>query len=83
VKTYHDVAREYAYHPEPKCADADGKPCEKPTTGLLQRQHVHIDLIAEAGISKPALQDLRAGRSRPHAKNLEVLIRALRKLGLI
>jgi hypothetical protein len=41
------------------------------------------DLIAETGISKRALQDLRAGRSRPHAKNLEVLIRALQKLGLM
>jgi hypothetical protein len=41
------------------------------------------DLIAETRISKRALQDLRAGRSRPHAKNLAVLIRALQKLGLI
>jgi hypothetical protein len=41
------------------------------------------DLITETGMSKRALQNLRAGRSRPHAKNLEVLMRALRKLGLI
>jgi hypothetical protein len=40
-------------------------------------------LIAETGMSKRALLDLRAGRSRPRATNLEVLIRALRKLGLI
>jgi hypothetical protein len=40
------------------------------------------ELTTETGMSKRALQDLRAGRSRPHAKNLEVLIRALQKLGL-
>jgi hypothetical protein len=29
VKTYSDVLREYEYHPESKCADAEGNPCEK------------------------------------------------------
>ena len=41
------------------------------------------DLIAETGMSKRALQDVRAGRSRRHAKNWELLIRALLKLVLI
>jgi hypothetical protein len=40
-------------------------------------------LITETGMSRRALLDLRAGRSRPHARNLEVLVGVLRKLGLI
>jgi hypothetical protein len=136
VKMYGEVAREYEFHPESKCADADGNVCEKSTVGLLQRRHVHIDLvkyigkesnsledveaglihsehgvyteypdprrdewtlkilpalkdarltdlIRETGMSKRALQDLRAGRNRPHPKNLAVVVRMLRKLGLI
>jgi hypothetical protein len=136
VKTYLDVAREYEFHPEAKCADSEGNVCDKQTVGLLQRRHVDInlikyigkesnaledveaglihsedavyteypdprrdewqvtilpvlknarlaDLITETGMSKRALLNLRAGRSRPHAKNLEVLMAALRRLGLI
>lgn len=135
VKTYDDVAREYEFHPESKCADADGTACEKQTVGLLHRRHVYIDLIkyigkesnsledvdaglvhsergvyteypdrrrdewqmkilpalrippltvliTETGMSRRALLNLRAGRSRPHAGNLETLVGALRKLGL-
>jgi hypothetical protein len=133
VKTYDEVAREYEFHPESKCADADGNACEKQTVGLLQRRHVFIDLIkyigkesnnledvdaglihseqsvyteypdprrdkwqmkilpalrtvplailtAQTGMSRRALLDLRAGRSRPHAKNLEVLHAVLKTL---
>jgi hypothetical protein len=136
VKTYDEVALEYAYHPESKCADAVGKVCDEETTGLLQRRQVHIgdatyigkesnsleeveeglihaeenvyteypdprrdewqvrllpalkkarlsDLIKLTGLSKRALQDLRAGRSRPHAANLGLIREALHKLGLI
>ncbi len=43
VKSYGDVLREYEYHPEAKCADADGKPCGKQTVGLLGRRHIAID----------------------------------------
>jgi hypothetical protein len=42
VKTYGDVLREYAIHPESKCAYASGKPCSKQTVGLVQRRHVRI-----------------------------------------
>jgi hypothetical protein len=61
VKTYDEVAREYEYHPESKCADADGNACEKPTTGLLQRRHVHIDLIRYIGKESNRLEDVDAG----------------------
>ena len=43
VKSYGDVLREYEYHPEAKCADANGAPCGKQTVGLLRRRHVAID----------------------------------------
>ena len=45
VKTYGDAVTEYEFHPESKCADQFGNPCERQTTGLLQRRHVKIDLI--------------------------------------
>ncbi|MFY9738696.1 MAG: hypothetical protein WAK11_06540, partial [Candidatus Cybelea sp.] len=42
VKSYGDVLEEYEFHPEAKCADASGTPCDKQTVGLLQRRHVTI-----------------------------------------
>jgi hypothetical protein len=44
VKSYGDVLEGYEFHPEAKCADASGAPCDKQTVGLLQRRHVAIDL---------------------------------------
>jgi hypothetical protein len=126
VKTYGDVLTEYEYHPESKCADADGNVCGKQTTGLLQRRRVQVgrlvyigkesnrleevesgmihnadsayteypdrrrdewqtkilpalkrirlvELVAKTGMSRRALIDLRAGRSRPHPRNQKLL----------
>jgi hypothetical protein len=134
VKTYGDVLREYEFHPESKCADADGSTCNKQTVGLLQRRHIRIDqikyigkesnhleavdaglihseqnvyteyadprrdewqtrilpvlkalplsdLIRESGLSRRALLDIRAGRSRPHARNQERLTAIVRNSG--
>jgi hypothetical protein len=135
VKTYGDVLEEYEYHPEAKCADANGKVCDRQTIGLLERRHVWIDQIkyigkesnsleeVEAGlehsqenvyteypdprrdewqmkilpslrkaklaelvqecngtISRSALIEMRAGRSRPHRKNQELLKTILHKM---
>ena len=135
VKTYGDVVTEYEFHPEAKCADALGNPCDRQTIGLLQRRHIKIDHIkcigkesnslenVESGqehseqnvyteyvdlkrdewatkilpalrkvplkllvqkckgkLSRRALIDLRAGRSRPHRKNRELLESILIKL---
>jgi hypothetical protein len=49
VKTYSDVFEEYEWHPEPKCADANGEPANKQTVGLLQRGHITIDHIVYIG----------------------------------
>jgi hypothetical protein len=40
VQTYRDVLGDFRHHPEAKSADASGRPCDRQTTGLLQRRHV-------------------------------------------
>lgn len=129
---------EYEFHPEAKCADALGNPCDRQTIGLLQRRHIKIDQIkfigkesnsleavdegmvhsehnvyteyedpkrsewvtkiqpalkkpklkmlvdmCERQISRRELIELRAGRSKPHRKNQELLVAVLKKLGVI
>ena len=134
VKTYADLLREYEFHPESKCADADGLPCTRQTIGLLKRRHIRISylvpigkesnsleevesglihsepnvytvypdpqhdewtvkilsvlkkvpletLVKMSGMSRRALLDLRAGRSRPHRQNQELLVQILKRLG--
>jgi len=130
VKTHGDIAREYQFHPEPKCAGADARTCGRQTVGLLRRRHVRIEgiryigkesnrleaveaglvqsaesvyteypdrrrdewttkilpalrmiplreLQAKSGMSRRALMDLRAGRSRPLAETRSRLGRAI------
>jgi len=136
VKTYGEILREYEFHPESKCCDADGNVCSKQTVGLLARRHVQIDrvrfigkesnsledveaglihtaesvyteycdpkrdewatkilpalkkmplaiLIKETALSRRALINLRAGRSRPRHRNRELIAEALRRVGVI
>jgi len=61
VKTYGDVVTEYEFHPESKCADASGNPCERQTTGLLQRRHVKIGLIKCIGKESNSLESVDEG----------------------
>jgi len=61
VKTYGDVVTEYEFHPESKCADGSGNPCERQTTGLLQRRHVKIDLIKCIGKESNSLETVDEG----------------------
>jgi len=61
VKTYAEVLREYEFHPESKCADADGNPCGKQTVGLLQRRHIQIGLIKYIGKESNSLEDVESG----------------------
>lgn len=136
VKTYGEVLEEYEFHPESKCADKDGNPCNKQTVGLLNRRRVRIRnikfigkesnsledvesglvqsaqnvyteypdpsrdewdtvirpalkipplnrLVKLSGYSRRMLIDARAGRSRPHRKNRELLISILHRLTLL
>jgi len=128
--------REYEFHPESKCADADGKPSGKQTVGLVQRRHIQVDeikcigkesnsledvesglvhsaqnvyteypdprrdewettirpalkkiplshLVKMSGMSRSAPKEMRAGRSRPHQKNQELLTAIVQRLGSI
>jgi hypothetical protein len=61
VKTYRDVVEEYAYHPEIKCADAQGQPCGKQTRGLLQRRHLRIGDLMMIGKESNSLEEVEAG----------------------
>jgi hypothetical protein len=61
VKTYGEVLREYEFHPESKCADAEGNVCGKQTVGLLQRRHVRIDGIKYIGKESNSLEEVDAG----------------------
>jgi hypothetical protein len=61
VKTYGEILREYEFHPESKCADADGNTCGKQTVGLLARRHVQIDWIRYIGKESNALEAVEAG----------------------
>ncbi len=136
VKTYADLLREYEFHPESKCADGDGKVCNRQTVGLLQRRHIRVGhitpigkesnsleavesglihseqnvyteypdprhdewetrilpalkkiplnaLVKMSGMSRRALIDARAGRSRPRRKTRELLKLILGELGYI
>jgi len=73
VKTYGEVIEEYAFHPESKCADADGRP-----SGNRLRTWER-----ESGKSRQILIDARRGRRRPHRRNQELLIAVAQKLGLL
>ena len=55
VQTYGDVIEGYEYHPEAKCADAEGQPCTRQTVGLLQRRHVRQHVRQLAGPEYAAL----------------------------
>jgi hypothetical protein len=61
VKTYGEVIEEYEFHPESKCADKDGNPCEKQTVGLLQRRHVRIDQLKFIGKESNSLENVESG----------------------
>jgi len=61
VKTYGEHLRQYEFHPEAKCADAEGNTCERQTVGLLQRRHVLIERIRYIGKESNAVEDVEAG----------------------
>ena len=61
VKTYGDVIEQYEYHPESKCADADGNPCGKQAVGLLGRRHIRVDQIRYIGKESNNLEDVESG----------------------
>ena len=61
VKSYRDVIEEYAYHPESKSADSEGRSCDRQTVGLLQRRHVQVAEIRYIGKESNRLEDVEHG----------------------
>ena len=61
MKTYGDVVVEYAFHAEPKCADADGVASTKQTVGLLNWRHVRIACITPIGKESTTLEEVGTG----------------------
>jgi hypothetical protein len=61
VKTYGDVVTEYESHPEAKCADLQGNPCDRQTVGLLQRRHIKVDQIKCIGKESNSLENVEEG----------------------
>lgn len=61
VKTYGDIAVEYEHHPEAKCADVFGNPCDKRTVGLLARRHVKVDQVKCIGKESNSLENVEEG----------------------
>jgi hypothetical protein len=58
VKTYGEILREYEFHPESKCSDAEGKRCVKQSIGRLQQRHVQIEQIKYIGKDPTAWKKL-------------------------
>ena len=52
------MLREYEYHAESKCADAQGRPAGKQTVGLLARRHVAIERLRFIGKESNALEEV-------------------------
>ena len=61
VKTYGDIVTEYESHPEAKCADSQGNPCDRQTVGLLQRRHIKVDQIKCIGKESNSLESVAEG----------------------
>ncbi len=66
VKSYGDVLREYATHPEPKSLGPDGTPCTRLTKGLLRQRPVEAlpfgdGLSVYIGKESNRLEDVQAG----------------------
>ena len=51
-------AREYQFHPEAKCADANVAPCSKQTVGLLRRRRIVIDGLVQIGKESNRLEEV-------------------------
>jgi len=69
VKTHGEVLEEYEFHPESKCADANGNPCDQQTIGLLQRRHVRFDQIKCIGKESNNIENVGSGLE-PSEKNV-------------
>ncbi len=61
IKTYDDVIREFAQHPEHKSADEAGFTCKPSTRGLLHRRRLRAGRIDLIGKESNRLEDVQRG----------------------
>jgi hypothetical protein len=61
VKTFGELLQEYEFHPESKCADSNGNPCDRQTIGLLKRRHIKIEFMRYVGKESNSLEDVESG----------------------
>lgn len=64
VKTFGDVVTEYESHPEAKCADSRGNPCDRQTVGLLQRRRIKVEQIKCIGKESNSLESVEDGTAQ-------------------
>lgn len=55
------MLQEYEFHPEAKCADANGEPCGRQSKGQLTRRHVLIDNLRFIGKESNRLEEVEDG----------------------
>jgi hypothetical protein len=61
VKSYRDVILEYRVHPEPKSLDAEGKPCDQSSRGLLSRRPVQLGSLVYVGKESNQFEQVSQG----------------------
>lgn len=61
VQTYDDIICDYEFHPEAKCTDVNGNPCNKQTIGLLKQRNVFFQEIKYIGKESNLLEDVESG----------------------
>jgi hypothetical protein len=61
VKSYRDVILEYRIHPEPKSLDAEGKPCDQASVGLLARRPVQLGSLVYVGKESNQFEQVSLG----------------------
>lgn len=61
VKSYRDVIEMYRVHPEPKSLDAEGKPCDRRSIGLLRRRPVELGALDYVGKESHAVEEVSVG----------------------
>lgn len=66
VRTYRDVLRDYAVHPEGKTLGPGGHVCSRGTIGQLRRRPTGIAIVAHIGKEAHRLDDARAGLISDH-----------------
>ena len=61
IKTFSDVVRDFAQHPEHKSADVSGAVCTRSTRGLLHRRRLRAGRIDLIGKESNRLEDVQRG----------------------